>query len=163
MELKKSCSKVVQCPGATTSRFRWTTVHLQGATIQVFFREVMLASQAEKIEKLPALVLLVGGPGFPAQRPFSATDGWIGRALQDYIVLLLDQRGTGRSTVVNAQTLKGMSAKRQAEYLAHFRADSIVEDCETIRQKLNLQKLTVLGESFGGFCALSYLSKPPPV
>lgn len=49
-------------------------------------------------------------------------------------MLLLDQRGTGRSTPANRQTLplRGGPAE-QADYLTHFRADSIVRDCEAIR------------------------------
>ena len=41
------------------------------------------------------LIFLQGGPGFAAGRPVSAESGWIKRALQDYRVFLLDQRGTG--------------------------------------------------------------------
>jgi pimeloyl-ACP methyl ester carboxylesterase len=66
--------------------------------------------------------------------PFS---GWVKSALADYRVLLLDQRGTGRSTPVTAQTLRHMgSPSDQAAYLECFRADSIVEDCEIIRKTL---------------------------
>ncbi len=50
----------------------------------------------------------------------------------------------------------------QAEYLTHFRADSIVRDCEVVREKVcKAKKLTLLGQSFGGFCILSYLSLFP--
>jgi hypothetical protein len=46
-------------------------------------------------------------------------------------VLLLDQRGTGRSTPVNRQTLWRLGDPRaQAEYLGHHRADAIVRDNE---------------------------------
>jgi len=54
------------------------------------------------------------------------------------------------------------SAADQAEYLTHFRADSIVRDCEVVRSKIcKAEKLTLLGQSFGGFCILSYLSLFP--
>ena len=78
-------------------------------------------------------------------------------------MLLLDQRGTGRSSPVTAQSLATLgSPEAQAEYLAHFRADSIVRDCEAVRHSLcGGKKLTLLGQSFGGFCILTYLSLFP--
>ena len=44
---------------------------------------------------------------------------------------MLDQRGTGLSAAVDRNTLplRGNDAD-QADYLAHFRADSIVADAE---------------------------------
>ena len=47
-------------------------------------------------DDLPWLLYLQG-PGFGAPRP-TADGGWIKRALQEFRVLLLDQRGTGHST-----------------------------------------------------------------
>ena len=78
-------------------------------------------------------------------------------------MLLLDQRGTGRSTPATRQTLAGLgSARAQADYLAHFRADSIVLDAELIRRDLTGgAPWSVLGQSYGGFCAVSYLSFAP--
>jgi pimeloyl-ACP methyl ester carboxylesterase len=76
-----------------------------------------------------------------------------------YRVLLLDQRGTGRSTPIGA--LPGLTASEQAEHLAHFRADSIVRDAESIRRELGIERWSVLGQSFGGFCVITYLSAAP--
>ncbi|MGA9748523.1 MAG: alpha/beta fold hydrolase, partial [Nocardioides sp.] len=81
------------------------------------------------------------------------------RALQDFRVLMVDQRGTGRSTPVG--TLPGLTARQQADYLVHFRADAIVRDCEALRVALGVERWSVLGQSFGGFCALTYLSAAP--
>ena len=69
---------------------------------------------------------------------------------------MLDQRGTGRSTP--AGTLAGMTPREQADRLALFRADAIVQDAERIRQQLGVHRWSILGQSFGGFCALNYLS-----
>jgi len=130
--------------------------HNAGAgKISVFAREVAKAGHGEK--ELPWLVFLQGGPGSPAPRPLHYL-GWIKRAVEDYRVLLLDQRGTGRSTPVTHQTLGGQTPVEQAAYLKHFRADSIVRDCEVIRRELGAEPWTVLGQSYGGFCAVTYLS-----
>lgn len=108
------------------------------------------------------MVYLQGGPGFGANR-FVGKQAWLGRALKEFRVLLLDQRGTGHSTPANRQTLPlrgGPGA--QADYLARFRADSIVRDCEAIRPRLTGgDPWTVLGQSFGGFCIVHYLSTAP--
>ena len=80
-------------------------------------------------------------------------------------MLLLDQRGTGRSTPVSAGSLarRGLvSPAAQADYLALFRADSIVADAELIRRELaGSEPWAVLGQSFGGFCTVTYLSWYP--
>jgi len=137
-----------------------------GERIEVFAREV----RAPGGERRPWLVFLQGGPGFGAPRPngsfgSGAVGGWLGRAVQDFRVLLLDQRGTGRSTPVSRQTVPARGeAAQQADYLTHFRADAIVRDCELIRRELSGsadEPWTVLGQSFGGFCATTYLSIAP--
>src|SRR5579872_1249012 len=131
-----------------------------GEQIEVFAREVVAADLTDT--DLPWLLFLQGGPGFGAQRP-QGRDSWLDRALTEYRVLLLDQRGTGRSTPATRQTLAGLgSAKAQADYLTHFRADSIVLDAELIRRQLTGgAPWSVLGQSFGGFCTVTYLSFAP--
>jgi pimeloyl-ACP methyl ester carboxylesterase len=134
----------------------------EGEQIEVFAREVVATAKAGD-DRLPWLVFLQGGPGFAAQRPVGRST-WLDRALDDYRVLLLDQRGTGRSTPQTARSLARFgSAAAQAEHLAAFRADSIVLDCELVRRQLcgPDRPWTVLGQSFGGFCTVTYLSFAP--
>jgi pimeloyl-ACP methyl ester carboxylesterase len=127
-----------------------------GPAITVFSREVADPDGADR----PYLVFLQGGPGFEATRPTSPPSGWMKRALRDYRVLLLDQRGTGRSTPVGP-VIPGEAAVDQAAYLTHFRADAIVRDAEQIRRELGVDRWSVLGQSFGGFTSLTYLSIAP--
>jgi pimeloyl-ACP methyl ester carboxylesterase len=129
--------------------------------IELFGREVVAAGSAAAAD-LPWLLFLQGGPGFGAQRP-QGRDTWLDRALRDYRVLLLDQRGTGRSSPANRATLARLGTPQaQADYLAHFRADSIVADAELIRREVTGGRpWSVLGQSFGGFCTVSYLSAAP--
>ena len=127
-----------------------------GRTITVFTREVAAPDGGEK----PYLVFLQGGPGFEASRPTSPPSGWMKRAHADYRVLLLDQRGTGRSSPVGSR-VPGETPQAQAEYLTHFRADSIVHDAELIRRELGVDRWSMLGQSFGGFASMTYLSLAP--
>ncbi len=131
-----------------------------GEQIQVFAREVVATDKTAA--DLPWLVYFQGGPGFGSPRP-AGREAWLDRALDDYRVLLLDQRGTASSSPVNRRTLAGLgSAQAQADFIALFRADSIVADAELIRQEVTGgQPWSILGQSFGGFCVVCYLSQAP--
>lgn len=128
-------------------------------TITVFARE--LVDPTRKDEDLPCLLYLQGGPGGRGPRPTSPT-GWIGLALKNYRVVLMDQRGTGRSTPITGRRIATMSAEDGADYLACFRADSIISDAEQLRNKVfGGRQWSTLGQSYGGFLTLTYLSKAP--
>jgi pimeloyl-ACP methyl ester carboxylesterase len=127
--------------------------------ITVFAREV---ADPEGLDR-PFLVYLQGGPGIEAPRPtrHPGSPAWLERALREFRVLMLDQRGTGRSTPVSAAVTAGRTAAEAAAYLTHFRADAIVADAEAFRAHLDSDPWTVLGQSFGGFTSLTYLSQAP--
>jgi pimeloyl-ACP methyl ester carboxylesterase len=153
-------STTYRMPGAISTEREHAVplVHgdLSRGTIGVFTREFAAPDGLDR----PYLVFLQGGPGFEAARPTSPPSGWMARALADFRVLLLDQRGTGRSTPVGP-VIPGETPTEQAEYLTHFRADSIVRDLELIRAELGVDRWSLLGQSFGGFTSLTYLSLAP--
>ena len=128
-------------------------------TIEVFAREIIRPGG----EDLPHMVFLQGGPGGKSPRQGDFRDGWIGRALQDYRVVLMDQRGTGQSTRMDARWLANLpDDQARADWLMLFRQDQIVRDAEALRQHITGgKKWTTLGQSFGGFITLSYLSLAP--
>ncbi|MEB7504824.1 alpha/beta fold hydrolase [Arthrobacter koreensis] len=131
-----------------------------GEQITVFAREYSDPAVAAAGE-LPWLLYLQGGPGGKGNRLLQL-GGWTKAASRRFRILMLDQRGTGLSTPANRQTLAQRgSAEAQAEYLAHFRADSIVADAELIRSALGSGPWSIYGQSYGGFCALTYLSFAP--
>jgi len=150
--------------------------NLSSGTIQIFARAVTrhekpaatpLEEEKRKSLQKPWFVYLQGGPGHSCVPPqnMSITDTVLNKGYQ---MLYLDQRGTGLSTPVSAATLALQGdVFKQADYLKFFRADSIVKDCEAIRKALTegypdeLKKWTLFGQSFGGFCILTYLSKFP--
>lgn len=103
----------------------------------------------------PALLFLQGGPGSPAPRERFE---WLQEALRrGYRVVLLDQRGTGRSTRIDAATPELITA----DTLAQLRAPEIIKDAEAVREELGITRWDVLGQSFGGFCLLHYLAVAP--
>jgi pimeloyl-ACP methyl ester carboxylesterase len=133
-----------------------------GVKIQVFGREVVAAA-SDSNEELPWAIFFQGGPGFASPRPATKA-GWLGELLKGHRVLLLDQRGNGLSTKVLPQSLSTFKTPQaQAGYLTHFRADNIVRDAEAIRLTLlpRAGKWVGLGQSYGGFVLLTYLSFYP--
>jgi len=125
------------------------------------------ASPDELVKKAqkPWLVYLQGGPGMGCNSIEEFTPSLNSALDRGYQMLYLDQRGTGLSSTLTADTLalRG-DAQMQADYVKLFRADNIVNDCEAIRRTLTadyppeLKKWSIIGQSFGGFCALNYLS-----
>jgi pimeloyl-ACP methyl ester carboxylesterase len=144
----------IECP------LDWDRPH-QAETISVFAREVVAAEKADD-RGLPMICWYQGGPGmeftFPASR-----GGWLEQLLTRYRVLLLDQRGTGLSTPLEAPALPRADPAELAAYLSHFRADSIVRDAERFRSTLlgDGAGWYLFGQSFGGFCSLTHLSLIP--
>ena len=131
-----------------------------GERIEVFARSVVAADKMT--DDQPWLVFLQGGPGFEAPRPETLDNpAWLSRALADYRVLLLDQRGMGRSTPIGAGDAAARSPVELADRLALHRADAIVRDAECFREALGVDRWSVLGQSFGGFCTVAYLSAFP--
>jgi pimeloyl-ACP methyl ester carboxylesterase len=157
---------------------------------------------------------LQGGPGFGAPIPIvglglSEGSSWAAKALDTFSrIVLMDQRGTGKSSPITKQTLEKrfpdlflLDAEQDAatqsienfasshpeqanrvesavvkttEFFTQFRADNIVQDAEEIRDALLVPSNDdvprpfgcALGQSFGGFCMLTYLSQvdhPPKV
>ncbi|KAJ7048675.1 alpha/beta-hydrolase [Mycena amicta] len=138
-----------------------------GTTLRIFARNLIPTQKArtdEEQSQLPFLLYLQGGPGFECDLESSLQ---IGMPIHEagYQTLWLDPRGTGLSTPFSAELVEGKTDADLFEYLKHFRADNIVRDCEAIRdillghkQNPEDRKWTILGQSFGGFCALTYLS-----
>jgi len=88
----------------------------------------------------PPLMLLHGGPGLDHTefRP------WLDPLADQFTLIFVDERGTGRSARVAPQTAT---------------TANMVEDIEALRQYLGLPKIALLGFSFGGFLALAYAVK----
>lgn len=136
-------------------------------TIEIFAR-VVTRHDAEswgEPDDRPFLVYLQGGPGMPSPRPLTDS-GWVRHLARAYRVVLLDQRGTGLSSPLSADALaRRGDAAAQVAWLEHFRADSIVADAECVRATLTAdepeKRWASLGQSFGGFITLSYLSYAP--
>ncbi|KAM3459282.1 hypothetical protein MY5147_003476 [Beauveria neobassiana] len=172
-------SRTFNVPGKLTQTELWFEVPLDYAdpiasgTIRLFGRlatrrESPLAAPDPPPAPRPYIVYLQGGPGFGCSPPKSApmTEHLLKRG---YHVLYLDHRGTGLSTPVSFSMLQRVSADAdgQASYLGLMRQDNTVRDLEAVRQCLHeglsgeKAKWSIIGQSYGGFVSLSYLSMHP--
>lgn len=152
----KSSSKTINVCGTLTCKYDETVHSKYASSIGKRLNDYL--PKSPKI-----IVYFQGGPGFPCASP-TDKDGiatfLVGKGYQ---IFYLDQRGTGYSTPIEAQGLlddSEESEESQLEYILNFRADSIVEDAELIRRDLlGSEKWSVIGQSYGGFCIFTYLSK----
>ncbi len=129
-------------------------------SIDVFARDIV--DPAKAADDLPLLLFLQGGPGGMGPRPMPG-GGWWATALKTHRVVLLDQRGTGRSSRVDGRTIARFDDPAvAADYLACFRQDAIVADAEHLRATVyGGRRWATLGQSYGGFLTLAYLSRHP--
>ena len=142
-----------------------------GEKIKVFYRVVCSSDNVGR--DLPLIAFLQGGPGGACPRLTSPTsDGWVEEAIKHFRVILPDQRGCGRSSRVDGQRMETVAAaavaegadpaRRQADYLKRFLADSIIRDFEYIRlAEFGGKRWVTLGQSYGGFLTLANLSTFP--
>lgn len=90
------------------------------------------------------ILLLSGGPGFQA----AYMSGLVDLLDDTHTVILLEQRGTGRST--------------PATYApSTVSIPLMIEDMEALRRALELPRWTVLGHSFGALTAMRYAAAHP--
>jgi pimeloyl-ACP methyl ester carboxylesterase len=124
------------------------------------------------------LFILAGGPGQAASQlaPFAAQLNAVRRTRD---IVLMDQRGTGRSSPLECAAFKPASAldfeldllPRAKECLAELSAKGIdpaqyttsaaVADLESVREALGYPKINLWGGSYGTRLALEYLRRHP--
>ena len=172
-----SPAEVAGVRGACPSRLAAESAGLEpdpafvGEKIKVFYRVVCSPENVGR--ELPLIVFLQGGPGGACPRLTSPTsDGWVEEAIKHFRVVLPDQRGCGRSSRVDGNRMEAVAAaaraeganpaRRQADYLKRFLADSIIRDFEYLRlAEFGGVRWVTLGQSYGGFLTLANLSAFP--
>jgi pimeloyl-ACP methyl ester carboxylesterase len=122
----------------------------------------------------PPLFLLAGGPGQSAVRAFprAVLREIFGPVLQRRDLVVLDQRGTGRSGMLACPALEhadearlqaaveecaGLLGPARSSYTT---ADS-VDDIDAVRRALGYERIALLGVSYGTKVALSYAGAHP--
>ncbi len=120
------------------------------------------------------LLALTGGPGqngIPFASSFAQD---LAPALRGHRLLVVDQRGTGRSGVLSCpevQTLIGLAtvypedvagcARRLGPGRDHYSTTDTVDDIEAIRRRIGADKLAIYGVSYGTWVAEQYARRYP--
>jgi proline iminopeptidase len=101
-----------------------------------------LVPEGDRMKEKPVAFLLHGGPGAD-HTSYKPTFSRLSDRMQ---LVYIDHRGQGRSARGDKST---------------YTLDNNVEDMEALRQYLGLDKIIVIGGSYGGMVALTYASRYP--
>jgi pimeloyl-ACP methyl ester carboxylesterase len=117
----------------------------------------------------PVLVALSGGPGQSSVGSASSFALSLAPALRRYRLAVLDQRGTGESGVLDCPDLQrlrsldaflpaavGACADRIGPRRAFYATSDTVLDLDNLRQALGVDKIALMGISYGTHVALQY-------
>lgn len=102
------------------------------------------------------VLMIHGGPGMPFIEPWPGLEGIPGREFHYY-----QQRGSGRSTRPFDRFESGNYGKNMAALAGTLGLPQLIKDIERIRLILGVEKLTIVGHSFGGFQAVLYAAEFP--
>lgn len=146
----------------------------EGRSIELFV--AVIASQS-RIPASDAFTFLAGGPGQAATTSFVDLHQAFEGIRKDRDIVLVDQRGTGRSAPLDCEqdeTMIGVSPSQEKvlqairECLASLDADPrqyttsvAVDDLERVRKALGYSQFSVYGGSYGTRVGLHYLRKYP--
>jgi proline iminopeptidase len=92
------------------------------------------------------LVVVNGGPGFDHGYLVVFTDPWDALA-RNRRVIFYDQRGTGKSPTIGDKPSYNLSDQ--------------IGDLDALRAHLGLERIDLLGHSWGGFLAMAYAARHP--
>lgn len=123
------------------------------------------------------LFLLAGGPGQSAMAMYVSYAGAFARIHRDHDIVLLDQRGTGKSAPLSCdypdewqESADAMPALRQATAVClaklgarvrFYTSSAAVQDLEELRQALGVGPIDLYGSSYGTRVAQLYMRRFP--
>ncbi len=115
---------------------------LNGAKIYFDVEGVGLAPSGDDMVEKPVAFVLHGGPGMD----HSYFKPWLSPLAEDFQLVYIDHRGTGRSERVALETCT---------------IEQMADDIEALRTLLGLGPITVIGNSFGGMWAQVFALRYP--
>jgi proline iminopeptidase len=103
------------------------------------------------------VVVVHGGPGYPPAKPWRGLESLAGR----YRFYYYDQRGSGESTRLFDRFTSSNTWQNMQQLDRGLGLGAQVADLERIRRILGVEKLTLVGHSFGGLLAAFYAAEFP--
>jgi len=146
----------------------------QGKTIALFVARIPTLNQQRSEQ---AFTLLAGGPGQAASEAFVAYSKVLQRVRSSHDILLVDQRGTGKSNRLSCDSspedaLLEWDEEKATEMLTRCRdglsgdprfytTSVAVQDLDAVREALGYTQMVVYGGSYGTRVAQHYLRRFP--
>lgn len=124
--------------------FCFAVFQLYGQEINTFISSDGVTLHYQIQGKGNPLFLISMGPGYEPNYLFEVAD----TLSKDFQIILLHQRGTGLS-------------KMDSINIQNMNMDVYLKDIEDLRKHLHLDKISLLGNSFGGLITMSYAVKYP--
>ncbi len=127
----------------------------------------------------PALVAVEGGPGYPSTGSYVEFTSIYGRLLRDRGLLLVDNRGTGGSALIDCKRVQSYSGVTFGPKLARvvagcartierkygsadlFATAYATRDMAAVIRALRLGRVDLFGDSYGTFFVQSFISRYP--
>jgi pimeloyl-ACP methyl ester carboxylesterase len=122
------------------------------------------------------IVAMEGGPGYPSIDSKGEYIPMLGPLLAHHDLILMDQRGTGASDLIDCPTLQNYNglqapkdiqsataacAKRLGPAANAFGSDAVGDDLAAVLQGLNVPEIDLYGDSYGTFVAQSFTLHHP--
>ena len=130
--------------------------------------------RAQGFASKPPLLALAGGPGQGASNFATMFAAVFEEALSDRDLVVVDQRGTGRSGALRCASFETVIADEEAladamrtcvgslsTGVGHYRTLDSVEDLDAVRAALGAERIALFGVSYGTKVALGYASRHP--
>jgi pimeloyl-ACP methyl ester carboxylesterase len=163
---------------AECARFRVPENHARPDGRSLLLHLALVPSRASRPQPDP-VVMLAGGPGQSAIESYPAAQPALRPLLKRRHVLLVEQRGTGRSNPLHcplpdwkdaspqdagtarAQALACLERYRNRADTRFYTTGDYVRDLEAVRAALGAPQLNLIGGSYGTRVALEYLRRHP--
>jgi pimeloyl-ACP methyl ester carboxylesterase len=147
-----------------------------GRKIELFVARVPAISFNKKPDPL---FLIAGGPGTSAVDLYTSSSGPFDRIRRERDIILLDQRGTGRSrrldcefghqnlfesvadVDISAETLKCRDQLAKDADLRQYTTSIAVRDLDDVRRALGYERINLFGNSYGTRVAQHYARRFP--
>jgi pimeloyl-ACP methyl ester carboxylesterase len=147
-----------------------------GAKIDIAFRLYRARDETE-----PPIVAVEGGPGYPSTGTRSEYRAIFGPLLRNRSLLLVDNRGTGGSAVIDCRSVQsfagrtsGSSFARRAGECAReieqqygtgasglFATGYAVDDLAAVLEELEIEEFDLYGDSYGSFFVQHFIARHP--
>jgi pimeloyl-ACP methyl ester carboxylesterase len=151
------------------------TAGAAGRTVRLFIARIPAINRRKAPDPL---FLIAGGPGMGSVEMYTGVSAAFARVNRDRDIVLLDQRGTGRSTRlqceldddalldaqredIEAVTRDCLASLQSKHDVTQFTTSVAVRDLDAVRRALGYPRINLYGVSYGTRVALHYLRRHP--